>query len=192
LDYYQILRVAPNASRKEIEQAYQKLLKESRYDTSIDRLQIENAYRILSDLGSKNRYDTRQSLKSKRSDRAQKMRLRKIRAMGSVGIFGWIQRRTLPQLLATLAVVLTIAVIFYSVRYGYLLREFHAGDILYDTLTNEKFGKVLKVEVNHDFGSKKADAYQIELNPGVKRFNKSAKIVWLTKDTVKRRCYKEE
>ena len=192
LDYYQLLRVSANASRKEIEEAYHRLLKESRYDTSIDRLQVENAYRILSNLTTKDRYDTRQTLKAKRNVRVQKLRLKRLKSIGSVGILGWIQRRTLPQLLVALAIVLTIGISFYAVRYGYLLREFQAGDILYDSLTQQQFGKVLKVEEKHDFGSRLAEAYQIELNPGLKRLNKSSTVVWLPQDTVKRRCYTKD
>lgn len=189
MDYYQVLRVAPDASRKDIEEAYHRLLKESRYDTSIDRLQVENAYRILSDLTTKNRYDARQTVKAKRNVRVQKLRMKKLKSIGSIGILAWIQRRTLPQLLVALVIVLTIGISFYAVRFGYVLREFQAGDVLYDSLTQQQFGRVMRVEEKHNFGSHQADAYQIELNPGLDRLNKSITVVWLPQDSVKRRCY---
>jgi curved DNA-binding protein CbpA len=189
LDYYQVLRVAQNASRKEIEEAHQKLIKESRYDTSIDRRQVENAYRVLSDVTAKHKYDSRQVLKAKRNIRVQKLRLKKLKSLGEIGFIAWIQRRTLPQLLTTLAIVLTIAIIFYSIRFGYLLREFQAGDILYDSLSKQQFGKILKVEENHNFGPKSVDAYQIELKARLNRMNPSTTVVWLPQDTVKQRCY---
>lgn len=191
LDYYQLLRVAPNASRKEIDEAYHRLLKESRYDTSIDRLQIENAYRILSDLTAKTRYDARNELKAQRIVRANKKR-RAAEALGSLGPIAWLKRRTLPQLLVALGILLTITIIFYSIRFGYLLRSFEAGDVLYDSLTDQKFGKILRVEPNHPFGEKTKDAYQVELAPSVKRADTTLHIIWLPQDTVKMRCYKKD
>jgi curved DNA-binding protein CbpA len=187
LDYYQVLRLAPNASRKEIEQAYHRLLKESRYDTSIDRLMVENAYRTLSDRNTKSQYDARQTLKVKRIQRVQKKK--RIR---SLGVIEWIKRRTLSQLLGALVISLIITTSFYTYRYGYLLKTFQAGDVLYDTLTDQKFGKVLRVESNHSFGDKIQDAYQIELSPTLKRADSSKRIVWLPQNTVQIRCYKKE
>ncbi len=186
MDYYQLLRVGANASRKEIDEAYQKLLKESRYDTTIDRTQVETAYRILTDIASRTHYDARQTMRNKRTVRLQKKRLPRI------GIIEWIKQRTLPQLLITLAVVLCIAIVFYAIRYGYMLQEFQAGDVLYEKISHLQFGKIIRVEENHSFGSKSIDAYQVELNPAMRRYGAAASVLWLPQDSVKARCYKKK
>ena len=187
LDYYQVLRVAPDASTKEIEQAYQRLLKEARYDTSIDKRLVENAYKILSNTNAKNQYDANQVLREKkRVTRVPKP------PRDSFSLIGWIERRTLPQLLITLVITLAIAIAFYSMRFGYKLKEFHAGDVLYEVSNDQKFGKILRVEQAHPFGSDRMDAYQVVLEPKVKRLGTSETIVWLPQESVKARCYKRE
>jgi DnaJ-class molecular chaperone len=186
LDYYSILRVAPNASRKEIEQAYQRLLKESRYDTSIDRHEIENAYKVLTDLEAKSQYDTRQTMRAQRTVRIEKRKRREL------GLINWIKNLTLRQLLVALGISLSMMISFYTFRFGHLLTEFQAGDVLYEKSTHQHFGKVLKVELKHDFGSKQIDAYQMELDPAiVEQTIADEKIVWLPQNIVKARCYKK-
>src|SRR3990172_5219055 len=59
MDCYQILRVPPNASRQEIDKAYRRLLKESRYDTSINLKDVESAYRVLGNVEQKKAYDSK-------------------------------------------------------------------------------------------------------------------------------------
>ncbi|MCI0602984.1 hypothetical protein L0156_08210 [bacterium] len=185
MDYYHKLKIAPNASRKEIEQAYQRLLKESRYDTSIDRREIENAYKVLSDLNAKSQYDTRQTIRLQKTVRVQKR-------FKEFGVIAWIKRRTRRELLVTLGFCLSLMISFYSFRFGYLLKTFQAGDVLYDKTTDKQFGKVLKVEQNYPFGSKYLDAYQVELDPAAKRAVDFQKVVWLPQDIVKARCYKKQ
>ena len=185
MDYYHKLRIAPNASRKEIEQAYQRLLKEARYDTSIDRREIENAYKVLSDLTAKSQYDTRQTIRLQKNVRQNKNRFKEFQ------LIAWIQNLTRRQLLAALGICLSLVISFYSFRFGHLLKNFQAGDVLYDKTTHEHFGKVLKVENNHPFGSKQLDAYQIELDPATKRAVEFEKVVWLPQGIVKARCYKK-
>ena len=186
LDYYHKLRIAPNASRKEIEQAYQRLLKEARYDTSIDRREIENAYKVLSDLATKSQYDTRQTIRLQKTVRLNKKQSRE------AGFFNWVKNLTRRQLLLALGFSLALMISFYSFRFGHLLKTFQAGDVLYDKTTDQHFGKVLKVELNHPFGTRNADAYQIELDPATKRAVSFESVVWIPQDIVKARCYKKK
>jgi hypothetical protein len=186
VNYYHILRIAQNASRKEIEQAYQKLLKESRYDTSIDRQEIESAYKVLSDLDAKAQHDSRQTMRLQKT-----MRQKKKRQFKQFKLFDWIQSLTRRQLLVTLGICFSLMVSFYSFRYGHLLKTFQAGDVLYDKATHEHFGKVLKVVPDHSFGSKQLAAYQVELSPATKRAVNFEPVVWLPQDVVKLRCYKK-
>ena len=188
MDYYQVLRIAPNASRKEIEQAYQRLLKEARYDTSIDRLQVENAYRILTDLVAKNRYDVHQNFKTKRETRHAK---NNSESRGSFNLIEKIRNLTIHQLLVILAVTVAVAMAFYWFRFGYKVKAFQAGDVIYDSISHKPFGKILRVESNHAFGSKQMDAYHIELNPALDTYGSAQKTVWLPQDNVKARCYKK-
>ena len=186
MDYYHKLRITPNASRKEIEQAYQRLLKESRYDTSIDRHEIENAYKVLSDLSARSQYDTRQTMRVQKTTRIKKQdRIKEFRFVARITSL------TQRQLLIILGICLSLMISFYGFRFGYLLKEFQAGDVLYDKTTHQHFGKILKVAPNHTFGSKQVDAYQIELDPSTKRSVQDEKVVWLPQDIVKLRCYKK-
>jgi hypothetical protein len=184
LDHYTKLRIARNASRNEIEQAYQRLLKEARYDTSIDRREIENAYKVLTDLDTRSQYDTRQTMRLQKTTRLQKKdRFKEFRFVA------WITSLTQRQLLIILGICLSLMISFYSFRFGYLLKGFQAGDVLYDKNTHQHFGKILKVAPNHTFGSKQADAYQIELDPSTKQAVHYEEVVWLPQDIVKSRCY---
>jgi curved DNA-binding protein CbpA len=187
VDYYQVLRVAPNASRKEIDEAYHRLLKESRYDTTIDKIQIENAYRVLSNLTAKHQYDARQTSKTRRTDRIKKARKKR----KPLFLLSWLQKLTLTQLLVILGIGLAIAMYVNVSKYGYLLKDFQAGDVLYDNISDAQFGKILKVEEDHSFGAKRGPAYQIELNPKMKRHGSKQNVIWLPQNSVKARCYKK-
>jgi hypothetical protein len=187
LDYYHKLRIAPNASRKEIEQAYQRLLKEAYYDTSIDLREIESAYRVLSDLAAKSQYDNRLTMRIQKTARIQKKD--QFKEFRSIALVTSLRKR---QLLIIVGICLSLMISFYSFRFGYLLKEFHPGDVLYDKTTHQHFGKILKVVPNHMFGSKQIDAYQIELDPSAKRAVHFEEVVWLPQDVVKSRCYKKE
>jgi len=156
LDYYQILRIGQAASRKEIEQAYNKLMKESRYDTSIDRIEIEKAYRILIDLPSKAKYDARKKIKSAIRTRAAKRKSHK-------GFTGWVTSLTLQQLLMILSVALVLASGYYYFRFGYLLQDIQAGDVIYDIANGREYGKVVMVEDPHDFNGIPQDGYKVQL-----------------------------
>jgi hypothetical protein len=81
---------------------------------------------------------------------------------------------------------------FYIFRYGHLLKEFQAGDVLYDKTTHQYFGKILRVAPKHQFGTRQLDAYQIELDPATKRAVNFEKMVWLPQDIVKSRCYAKD
>ena len=187
MDYYQVLRVSPGASTKEIEQAYQRLMKEARYDTSIDRRLIENAYRTLSNTQTKYQYDALQNLKTKRGTKVAEDPDKT-----SYNPIEWIKKRTRKQLLITLAIITVIGIGFYSMRFGYILKDFQAGDVLYENLTNQRFGKILRVEHDYRFGDELIDAYQVELDPKIRTLRRSESIVWLPQESVKARCYKKK
>jgi curved DNA-binding protein CbpA len=183
LDYYNVLRVGHNASRKDIEKAYERLVKESRYDSSIDRSAIETAYRVLSDIATKAQYDSRQTLKTKRQARANKRTSR----FNFHAILNWL---TLQHLLWILGVTVMIMAMFYWSRYGYVLQEFHAGDVLFERTTKSKYGRILRVDSQHHFGNTVEKAYQIQMDTSQVVIGSSDRVVWVPQDTVKALCYK--
>ncbi len=161
-------------------------MKESRYDTSIDKREIENAYKVLSDLATKSQYDTRQTIRLQKTVRQNKKQFQEI------GVLNRIKNLNVRQLLVILGICLSLMISFYSFRFGHLLKTFQAGDVLYDRTNDQHFGKVLKVEPNHPFGTSRMDAYQIELDPSTKRAFNFESVVWMPQDIVKARCYKKE
>ena len=171
LDYYHILRISPQASKKEIDQAHDQLIKEARYDTSIDRRLVENAYRILSDPAHKSIYDLSVSQKAN----GKKAKPRK---------GGVLQKLTIKELVRILAVLVVIATVFYLYRYNYLIKRFSVGDTVYMAETNEKLGKIIRKENSHDFGTFSADAYMIRKDSG--------EALWLPKKNIQIHCYRKK
>gem|GEM_PF-6526947 len=181
MDYYSVLRVSRNASHKDIEKAYERLVKESRYDSSIDRQSIETAYRILSDLVTKAQYDSRQTLKSKRINRKDK------KQVNYQAFLSWL---TLPHLLWVLGISLVFTAIFYWFRFGYLMQDFQAGDVLFEKANKNRFGQILKVDPAHRFGDHIEKAYQIRLDSSQIVFTTEGRVLWIPQNSVKARCYR--
>jgi curved DNA-binding protein CbpA len=174
MDYYQLLRVSSQASTKEIEEAYQRLIKESRYDATIDLRDVHNAYRILSDPKHKAAYDNLVRAKEDRNTAytATVKRKRKIPRQ-------WKVNR--KQLLLALLVLLIITAGYYAFRFGYVLKNFTEGDVLYINDTNQRVGVVLRHEIEHNFGAFHESAYLIHTDHGD---------VWYPATQLKMRCHK--
>jgi len=182
-DYYSVLRIGHNASRKDISQAYERLIKESNYDTTIDKAAVETAYRILSDIASKAQYDARQTMRTKR-----------VQMKGKEGKGGSIQAIaewfTLPHLLMILGVLVLATAAFYWFRFGYKLNDFQAGDVLYNRSQNKRYGKILRVE-DHQFGSGTEKAFLIEMDKSQPILGSNERTVWVQQDVIKACCYKQ-
>jgi len=174
LDYYQVLRVSPNASKKEIDQAYERLIKESRYDASIDRRVVESAYRILGDSTHKDAYDSMISTKEQKGKVRSKKRW-------SPKLLSSLSRRDLLRILVVLSIVM---VIFYWYRFGHLLKDFEVGDYVYLAEGKRKLGRIVEVERNHRFQSFKADAFLVKKDSG--------ETVWLTERDMQIHCYRKK
>ena len=174
MDYYQLLRVTSQASTKEIEEAYQRLMKESRYDSTIDLRDVHTAYRILSDPKQKAAYDNLQRAKENRNTAYAATIKRRKRATRH-----WKFNR--KQLLISLVVLLIITAAYYTFRFGYVLNEFTVGDVLYINDTNKRVGTLLQYEVEHNFGAFRESAYLIHTDHGD---------IWYPATQIKMRCHK--
>jgi curved DNA-binding protein CbpA len=175
-DLYQILRVAVDATPQEIKQAYDRLIKECRYNAQLNRQDIERAYRVLTNPTQKKQYDSRLELTTK----ADTIRTKKIKKAKAPRIKPLLPQLTLLQKSLIALGLFVAALLFYSLRFGYLLKEFSEGDILYNKVTSERVGRIIKVQPNHDFGSKRADAYLIEIREGEQQ--------WIPQDIIKSYC----
>jgi curved DNA-binding protein CbpA len=170
MDYYQLLRVSSSASKKEIEDAYQRLIKEANYDSSIDTVLVGTAYRILSDPRQRSAYD---SIKLKRE-------------RGSAAYAATMKRRKVPvewnrnKLIGLVLLLFLIAAVYYGFRFGHVFKNFEVGDTLYLSDTNEKLGTIVKIE-HHNFGNIQEPAYLIQGADGM---------TWYPEAEVKIRCYK--
>jgi hypothetical protein len=180
-DYYNVLRLGHNASKKEIEKAHERLLKESHYDSTIDKQAVETAYRILIDIASKARYDSRNTTKTRKIDRKKGFKI------NFYDILAWF---TLRRLVMILVISLIATVGFYWFRFGYVLQTFQAGDVLLDRATHKRYGRVLRVDSEHVFGNDRQPAYQVELDLSQFIIGSANRIVWLPQDTIKARCIK--
>jgi curved DNA-binding protein CbpA len=181
-DYYNVLRLGHNASKKEIEKAHERLLKEAYYDSTIDKQAVETAYRILIDVPSKARYDAHHTTKTRKivaGKRKFKFNIQEI--------LEWF---TLPRLLMILVISLLVTIGFYWFRYGYVLQTFQAGDVLMDRATHKRYGRVLKVESEHLFGNDTEPGYQVQLDTSQFIIGSNDRVIWLTQNTVKARCTK--
>jgi len=170
LDYYHVLRLSRSASKKEIEQAHDQLLKEAMYDTTIDSRMVESAYRILSDPAHKAVYDLSFSLKASGGKAKPKS--------------GFLQSLARKDLLRILAVLVVITSLFYWHRYSHLIKQFDVGDTVYMSETNEKIGKISQMENSHDFGTFTGNAFLITKDSG--------ETTWLLKRNIQIHCYRKK
>jgi curved DNA-binding protein CbpA len=173
MDLYQVLRVSVNASNKEIVQAYQRLIKECRYNTQLNRKDIELAYRILTNPKQKAAYDAKLESSTRRTEVSQKKE-RKRRKLPHL------ENSELRKKFILIGILLFVTLIFYLVRYAFLWKEFEEGDILYHKQTKSRYGRILKYEENHNFGKYVGDAYFVETDKGQQ---------WVPDDIVESYCY---
>jgi curved DNA-binding protein CbpA len=171
MDYYQLLKISSTASKKEIESAYQRLIKESEYDSTIDRIMVNTAYRILSNPKQKAAYD---SIKEKRE-------------LGAAAYAATIKRRKpsiiwdQKKLLALTTILLVVCAVYYGFRFGHVLKSFSVGDAVFMSETHEKVGTILKIE-EHNFGKHREEGYLIQAPDGTR---------WISAGEVKQRCYRQ-
>jgi hypothetical protein len=192
MDLYQILRVSTDASEQEIEKAYARLLKEARYNTQINRKDVEMAFRVLGNPQQKKAYDAKLSQQTKVDSlydavKEKKKKARKLLSLqkmsASVGGMQWITDKA-KKLILTALVLFLVAAIYFLVRFGYYLKEFSPGDVLYLRSNHARFGIVLKEEQGHYFpdGKVKQDAYLVKIGDGEEW--------WVPQNIVKVSCYK--
>jgi len=170
MNFYKVLRVHGKVSQSDLDRAYQHLIKESRYDNTINRKRVEIAYRILSDSTQRALYDASIAEDEKRREATTKIRRRRKKNQL------WFKK------LKAVALALTIlAVVFVVYRYGWHLKMFSPGDEIFYSHSNQRLGTIIKEERNHNFGKVKQDAYLLRLSP--------EKTIWVPKTDVKAVCY---
>lgn len=179
MDYYSILKIAPNASRKEIDEAFKRLMKECRYNAQLNRREIEAAFKILSNTSSRKAYDSKKEERVKIDAAVGQMERRRSRARARKSG----PRFTFRQKVITLAVLFPLAVVFYIYRFGYQVKQFEPGDVVYYKHSKQILGKIVAAEDNHDFGQAKLDAFLIE-------WDSSKKQDWVPQVNVKSSCFK--
>lgn len=167
MNYYQVLRISPGSSQVDIDRAYQKLVRESRFDATMSRKDIETAYRILSDPTQKALYDAALAEDGKKTTTRIKRQQEPIK---------------LDRLVTALVVLTLIAIIFFTYRYSYILNSFQEGDVLVYKNNGKEIGTVVREQSNHSFGKISADAYLVRTPHGD---------VWLKKDQAKMSCRKK-
>ena len=156
--YYQILKVGMFATPEDIEEAYQRLMREAWVDKKIDREEVEKAYKVLIDPKEKTSYDAWLEEEIRRAEG--------LKASGVGRQYSRAEPKkpfkvTLKQLSLTLLVVFLVAVGFFWWRFGYQLKGFHTGQTLIYKNTGEVVGTIIAEENDHSFGSVKSDAYLI-------------------------------
>ena len=83
------------------------------------------------------------------------------------------------------AIGLFVLMVVYMVfRFGFMLRSFEGGDILFFRDDNRYFGTLVRMENSHAFGPLKSDAYLIKLPSKDER--------WYPQSDVKSLCYRRE
>ncbi|MCI0444476.1 DnaJ domain-containing protein [bacterium] len=180
MDLYQVLKVPSNAKQVEIDKAYQKILKEAQFDPTIQIKHVELAYRILSDATQRSVYDIKAGY-AKRDKKTGKMvspsKKGKSKSASSA------ERRV--KIESNFAVGLFLVMVAYMVfRFGFMLKSFENGDILFFRDDNRYFGTLVRGESSHAFGPMKADAYLIKLPSKDER--------WYPQSDVKSLCYRRE
>jgi curved DNA-binding protein CbpA len=179
MDLYKVLKVPSSAKQIEIDKAYQKILKEAQYDPTIQIKQVELAYRILSDAAQRQVYDVKAGY-VKRDKKTGKV-ITKGKSKGKSKYTA--QQRV--KIESNIAITLFVIMVGYMIfRFGFYLRNFENGDILFFRDDNRYFGTLLKGENSHPFGPLKSDAYLIKLPSKDER--------WYPQSDVKSLCYTKE
>lgn len=179
MDLYKVLKVPSSAKQVEIDKAYQKILKEAQYDPNIQIKQVELAYRILSDAAQRQVYDVKAGY-VKRDKKTGKV-ITKGKGKGK----GKLSSHDRVKVESNIAVALFVIMVAYMIfRFGFYLRNFENGDILFFRDDNRYFGTLVKGEGSHAFGPLKSDAYLIKLPSKDER--------WYPQSDVKSLCYTKE
>jgi curved DNA-binding protein CbpA len=179
MDLYKVLKVPSSAKPVEIDKAYQKILKEAQYDPTIQIKQVELAYRILSDAAQRQVYDIKAG-HVKRDKKTGKV-ITKGKGKGKSKYTSADRVKIESNIAVGLFVVMVVYMIF---RFGFYLRNFENGDILFFRDDNRYFGTLVKDEGSHAFGPIKADAYLIKLPSKDER--------WYPQTDVKSLCYTKD
>lgn len=166
-----MLGVSSKATFKEIEHAYHKLIKEAHFNRSLKRKDIEMAYLILTDEAQKAMHDAAIAHDEKEMEITAKIQRRSEKKVTT---------KTLAQIALGLFV---IAVFFFFFRFGYKLKSFSPGDVVYYKESHKLLGTIVEVQDSHDFGRVKKDAYKIKYPNG--------HFLWVPKSDVKVSCYKK-
>jgi curved DNA-binding protein CbpA len=180
MDLYKVLKVPSSAKQVEIDKAYQKILKEAQYDPTIQIKQVELAYRILSDANQRSVYDVKAGF-AKRDKKTGKIKTSAGKGKSKSRLTTHDRVKIESNVCIGLFVVMVVYMIF---RFGFYLRNFENGDILFFRDDNRYFGTLVKMENSHAFGPMKADAYLIKLPSKEER--------WYPQTDVKSLCYKRE
>jgi len=179
MDLYKVLKVPSSAKQVEIDKAYQKILKEAQYDPTIQIKQVELAYRILSDAAQRQVYDIKAGY-VKRDKKTGKV-ITKGKGKGKSKYTSQDRIKIESNIAVGLFVLMAVYMIF---RFGFYLRKFEDGDILFFRDDNRYFGTLVKDESSHAFGPIKSDAYLIKLPSKDER--------WYPQTDVKSLCYTKD
>jgi curved DNA-binding protein CbpA len=173
MDFYGVLRVPSNAKQIDIDRAYQRIVQEARYDSTIRLKDVEVAYKILSDATQRALYDAGIAEKNKKLESTAKIRTRIARS----------DRRF--KVMVGIVVALTlVAAAYLFFRFGYMLKSYEQGSALYFKENHKYLGKINKIEDDHSFGPRSSDAYLIQLS--------NEETLWLPADDVKSLCYEKK
>jgi hypothetical protein len=145
MDFYAVLRVPSTAKQIDIDRAYQKMVKEAKYDPTINIKDVEIAYKILTDATQRALYDA--SMADKGKKKVFPTSVRKLVPR---------KEQTRPLIMIALA-LFVIAVAYFVFRFGYMLKNFEQGDMLYWKENDQYFGTVVAGEKDHNFGGRPAD-----------------------------------
>jgi curved DNA-binding protein CbpA len=179
MDLYKVLKIPSSAKQIEIDKAYQKILKEAQYDPTIQIKQVELAYRILSDAAQRQVYDVKAGY-VKRDKKTGKV-ITKGKGKGK-SKYNAQQRIKIE---SNIAIALFVIMVGYMIfRFGFYLKNFENGDILFFRDDNRYFGTLLSGESSHAFGPLKSDAYLIRLPSKDER--------WYPQSDVKSLCYTKD
>lgn len=179
MDLYKVLKIPSSAKPVEIDKAYQKILKEAQYDPTIQIKQVELAYRILSDTAQRQVYDIKAG-HVKRDKKTGKV-ITKGKGKGKSKYTSQDRVKIESNIAVGLFVVMAVYMIF---RFGFYLRKFEDGDILFFRDDNRYFGTLVRDESSHAFGPIKSDAYLIKLPSKDER--------WYPQTDVKSLCYTKD
>jgi curved DNA-binding protein CbpA len=167
---YEVLRVNSAASQVDIDRAYQRMVTESSYDTSINRKDIELAYRTLRDPTQRTLYDYSLSEDKKKVEITAKHKKIAFKREQAFDVLRY----------CVIGLFLIVGV-FWWMRYGYHLKSYSVGDNIYYKSTDAPLGKIMQIQSNHSFGSARADGVLIQTKEGTQ--------VWYPLSDLKSACY---